>query len=124
MSVVIVALGGAFGAVARYLTYIWLQKPLAHPFPLPTLLINILGCFLIGMLMIFIERNVPLQRHLMLIGVTGFLGSFTTFSTFGFETFHLIRNDQMGLAAAYVFVSVASGLIAIWAGRILFSASS
>lgn len=124
MSVLIVALSGAMGAVARYQMYLLMQKQLDHSFPIPTLVINILGCFLIGMLMISVERAVPYNRHLFLIGATGFLGSFTTFSTFGFETFHLIRNNQMGHAVAYVSVSVIFGLVAIWAGRALISTSN
>ena len=121
MSVFVVAIGGAAGAVARYLTYLWLQKFYGAFFPLPTLLINILGCFLIGILMLLVENNAPNQRHLLLIGATGFLGSYTTFSTFGFETFHLIRSNQFGWVAVYVTTSVVLGLAAIWAGRALFS---
>ena len=119
MSVLIVAMGGAMGAVARYQTYLYFQPTPEHPIPIVTLLINFIGCFLIGVLMILIERDVPFNRHLLLIGVTGFLGSYTTFSAFGFETFKLIRDGQASWAIAYVLLSVCSGLIAILAGRYL-----
>jgi len=119
LPVVMVAIGGALGAVARYLTYIWVRAQSTHYFPIGTLLINVAGCFAIGVLMVFVEKSVPFHRHLLLIGATGFLGSYTTFSTFGFETIHLIRNDHFGWAGANILANVVLGLVGVWMGRFL-----
>lgn len=119
LPIITVAVGGALGAVARYLTYLWVRAQITHHFPFGTLLINVAGCLVVGALMVLIEREVPFHRHLLLIGVTGFLGSYTTFSTFGFETMHLIRNNQFGWATINVLANVMFGLGGVWIGRAL-----
>lgn len=121
MPILIVSLGGALGAACRYLTYIWIRSRTNHHFPLGTLLVNILGCFAVGALMVMIEKSVPYHRHILLLGVTGFLGSYTTFSAFGFETLHLIRTNQIGWAFLNVLANVCIGLGAVWVGRIVGS---
>lgn len=117
LSIFIVAFGGALGAVARYFTYLWVKSQITHHLPLGTLLVNVAGCFAIGVLMVFIEKAVPFHQHLLLVGVVGFLGSFTTFSTFGFETLYLIRNDQLGWAVTNIFANVLVGLGAVGLGH-------
>ena len=119
LAVVTVAVGGAFGSVARYLTYLWAKNQTSHPFPTGTLLINVSGCLATGALMVLIEKSVPFHRHLLLMGVTGFIGSYTTFSAFGFETLHLIRTDHFGWAAINVLANVILGIGALWVARSL-----
>lgn len=110
MPVIAVAIGGTLGAAARYLTYLWVKTQTTHHFPIGTLLINEAGCLAICVLIVLVEKSVPFHRHLLLIGVTGFIGSYTTFSTFGFETLHLIRSDQFGWATINVLANVVLGL--------------
>lgn len=111
-----VAFGGAFGAVARYLINI---SPLASTFskfPLHTFLINICGSFLIGFLLVIFTDKFAANENLRLALTVGFLGAFTTFSTFELEIFELIRERFFVTAFAYLFLSVAVGFVGVAAG--------
>lgn len=117
VKILLVAAGGAFGAVARYLLNI---SPLAKtfaPFPFVTFLINITGSFLIGLLVVKLEMN----DNLKLLILTGFLGAYTTFSTFELETFELMRERNLLTAILYVALSFTVGFIGValgvWLGR-------
>lgn len=102
--VISVALGGAFGAVARYLV------GLSMTFPLGTLAVNGLGSFAIGLVWtLFATRG--LQAWLPLV-MTGFLGGFTTFSAFSLDTLRLVEGGRYGAAGGYVLASVLLSLIA------------
>jgi CrcB protein len=100
-----IAVGGAGGAVARYLASNWVHSLWETRMPLGTLLVNLLGSALIGIIYVLIERQVvhPDWRGVLMVG---FLGAFTTFSTFSLETIHLLEKGQLLLAAAYVTLSV------------------
>ncbi len=87
------------------------------PFPLATLLVNVCGSFLIGFLMLCVERAIPFHRQILLLGVTGFLGGMTTFSAFTFETVSLFRSDQVILAGINVSANLILGLAAVVLGR-------
>ncbi|MGE0763807.1 MAG: fluoride efflux transporter CrcB [Bdellovibrionales bacterium] len=119
MTLLIIGVGGFLGAVVRYLTYTWARVQFSTQLPAATLMINVAGCFFAGMLMVFVERGVPYHRHLLLLGLTGFLASYTTFSTFGLETVDLIRSNDIGLALINVTANLLGGLIAVIAGRAL-----
>ncbi len=124
-----VGLGGVVGAVSRFAINGWVQRvaqdKLGRPIPAAgTFAVNMLGCLLIGLIMAFvIDRKIPENFRLFL--VTGCLGSLTTFSTFGYDTFELLRDSNLRMAAFNVIGSVAIGLIAVWlgfaAGRTLIS---
>ena len=110
-----VALGGAVGAVARYGLSGWVQGLSAGSFPWGTLVVNVLGCFALGFAFRVLQLSAltPAVRA----GVTvGFLGAFTTFSTFGLETVGLLRDGQWARACAYLGGSVLIGLAAVLAG--------
>jgi fluoride exporter len=114
-AVAAVSVGGALGALARW----GVSEALPHDgaqFPWSTLVTNVLGCFLLGVLMVVAVELLP-HRHLVrpFLG-TGVLGGFTTFSTFGLDTRSLLAADRPGPAAAYVVASVALGLAAVVAG--------
>ncbi len=110
-----VAVGGAFGAVARYGLSILFAKTFA-PFPFATFFINVTGSFLIGFLLILFTDKFAAGENLRLAIVVGFLGAYTTFSTFEFETFALVREKQLAAAILYVSLSFAVGLIAVMSG--------
>ena len=115
----IVGLSGFVGSIARYCVYLWVGNRNFVSFPWATLFVNILGCLLIGVIGTLIEQSVPYHRQLLLVGTIGFLGAFTTFSAFGFETLNLLRNQQMAVALVNVAANVTLGISAVWLGRSL-----
>lgn len=114
-----VGAGGFVGSVSRYLIYIWFMNRNLTSFPWATMLVNILGCFAIGLMSGFVERTVPDHRLLFLAGSVGFLGGFTTFSAFGLDTLQLFKNQGFPIALANVVASVFIGVLAVWIGRSL-----
>lgn len=112
-----VGLGGFIGASGRYLTGTAVQQWL-NPAWLPagTLTVNIVGCLVIGILSRLAQSQQWLTEHLQLLLITGILGGFTTFSSFGSETLNLLRQRQPGWAVAYVGLSLGFGLLAVWLG--------
>ncbi len=101
-----IALGGAGGAVARYLLSIYVQNSLPGHFPWATLLVNLAGSFCIGIMYVLIAEKAAIHSDWRAIAMVGFLGAFTTFSTFSLETITLLENGQLGLATAYTLGSV------------------
>lgn len=111
-----VALGGACGAVLRYLINISPLSNLFQSFPFATFFINVSGSFLIGFLLTLFTEKIAVGENLRLAIIVGFLGAYTTFSTFEFETFALVRDKQIVTAILYVSTSFALGLTGIFAG--------
>lgn len=116
-----VAAGGALGAVARYGLSGWVQSLSGGTFPWGTLVVNVLGCFLLGFVFRVLQLSAlsPAIRGAVTIG---FLGAFTTFSTFGLETVGLLQDGRWARAAAYAGGSVAIGVVAVVAGLWLATA--
>lgn len=108
----LVALGGALGSAMRYLTAILLARHYTGSIPLATLVVNVLGCFLIGLLIGLCSET----TYLRLLFITGFCGGFTTFSTFTAESYVMFREGAYGLALLYIAGSVLIGLLALWVG--------
>jgi CrcB protein len=115
MYYLLVGIGGAFGAIARYLLsgYV-LHRTIDWKFPLPTFLVNVLGCLVAGILAGFVVKQDWFSEQHRLFLFTGILGGFTTFSAFGIETVHLLRDGHVGIAALYVGLSVVVGIGALW----------
>ncbi len=111
-----VAVGGAFGAVARYLINISPAANVFDKFPFPTFLINITGSFLIGFFLILLTDKVQVSDNLRMAIIVGFLGAFTTFSTFEVEIFGLVRDRQLVTAIVYLFLSVTVGFAGVISG--------
>ncbi|NUR82461.1 MAG: fluoride efflux transporter CrcB [Nonomuraea sp.] len=111
----LVALGGGVGAVARHLLTEVLMGA-AYPLPWPTLVVNVVGCLLLGLLTVELAKR-PLHRQplTMLLG-TGFLGGFSTFSHFVDGVRQLTSGGTPGWAAVYLVLTVCLGLLAVWAG--------
>ena len=114
---VTVALGGAFGSVARYLLSGWvLHHTIDWRFPLGTFLVNVLGCLVIGILAGLAVKDDFFSSEARLFLFTGIIGGFTTFSAFGLETIYLLRRTEFLVAGSYVLLSIAVGLFALWLG--------
>ena len=112
-ALLLVGIGGFAGAIARWGIGTAIKTTLGEPaFPYPTMIVNLLGCFAIGIAYSIWEAN----NALNLVIIIGFLGGFTTFSTFGLETLTLIRNGSIGSAAVYVGISSVLGVILVWTG--------
>jgi fluoride exporter len=116
MKITAVAVGGAFGAVARYLINVSPLAAMFGKFPFHTFLINISGSFLIGFLLVIFTDKFTANENLRLALTVGFLGAFTTFSTFELEIFELIRERFFSTAFLYLFLSVAVGFVGVAAG--------
>ena len=111
-----VAVGGAIGAVARHLINV---SPLANvfeKFPLPTFVINVSGSFLIGFLLILLTDRFEVSEALRIAVIVGFLGAFTTFSTFEMEIYGLASTRDYLTGLVYLLLSVAGGFVAVLAG--------
>ncbi len=114
----VVGLGGFFGAALRYL-FSLLPLNRGGIFPLHTLLINIIGSFLIGLLAAAVAKNLCSDPRLMLFLKTGICGGFTTFSTFALESSALIQSGRPGLAAVYIALSVLLSIGAVFLAEAL-----
>lgn len=115
--VMLVALGGAIGSVARFkLSGLVLRYSLDWRFPFPTFTVNIIGCLVIGILAGLASREGFMSADMRVLLFTGLVGGFTTFSAFGLETMVLLREGHIGIAAAYVVASIVVGLAVMWLG--------
>jgi CrcB protein len=111
----LVLAGGAVGSLVRYLATLGINEHYDGRFPLATFVINVTGSFIIGMMLVLLDREDALHPNFRPLLVTGFLGGFTTFSTFEWETFALGRSTP-SLAIVYALSSMALGWLACWAG--------
>ena len=113
------ALGGALGTLSRYGLTELVQAIIGSRFPLGTMVVNILGCLLFGIIVGILEQGQLLAGQLRVILLTGFLGAFTTFSTFIYETSALLRQEQWLLTAANLAGQTILGLFCVFAGLAL-----
>ena len=115
MSYAWVIAGAVVGAPLRYFLGTRFAAE-SGQFPWATFAVNVTGCLAIGFVLGFAEARDSLSREVRLLLVTGFLGSYTTFSAFGWETYTLLRDDELPRALAYAVGSVVLGLLAVWLG--------
>ena len=116
MIYIYVGLAGAVGALARYGLGMMIDSIGPSAFPVSTLLINLIGSFLLGWLThMFLRTGKPSPQFVTIVG-TGMIGSFTTFSTFSVETIRLLEESRIELALLYVFLSITLGLGSSWLG--------
>lgn len=113
--ILLIGVGGGIGAVCRH--FLTVDLPVAsHPLPWPTFAVNIAGCFLMGILTVFLaESRTPHPSAQLLLG-TGFLGGFTTFSHFMDGIREMVSGGSAGEAAIYTILTIVGGLAAVWIG--------
>ncbi|MEJ2213126.1 MAG: fluoride efflux transporter CrcB [Gammaproteobacteria bacterium] len=114
-----IAAGGAMGAVARFGVSTGVYAMMGRSFPYGTLAVNVIGSLLMGLLYVMLIERLSLSPEFRAILLIGFLGSFTTFSTFSMETLSLIEQAQLLKAAVNIVASVALCLLATWFGIIV-----
>jgi len=114
--IALVALGGGAGSVLRYLVSVWSSRYFLPVFPWGTFIVNITGCFIIGVLIGFLSRFGSLENEMRLLLVVGFCGGYTTFSAFSTETLKLLEAGNCILLALYIVASILLGVIAVWGG--------
>jgi len=108
--------GSALGGISRYAVSKWMSNVTTAPFPLSTFSINILGSFLIGVLMA-LQSKQGFSTTTLLFLTTGFCGGFTTFSTFSLENIELIKQGYLGTAILYMLSSLGLGLLSVYIGH-------
>ena len=117
-----VAAGGAVGSAARYMVNVWSGRMLGMEFPWHTLIVNIAGCFAVGLLVELMALKLNVGNEVRAFLTTGILGGFTTFSAFSLDFALLVERKSYGLAGAYAASSVLVSLIAVFAGLYLVRA--
>lgn len=119
MNYLFIGIGGFTGAIARYALGLWIGQRWGRSFPLGTFAINVSGSFLIGFLMPLLTERLIVNPQWRLLLVVGFLGAYTTFSTFEYETGALFKDGEWLFAAMNVILSVVLGFVALKLGEML-----
>jgi len=118
-NILLVLAGSAAGGSARYVTSLFIQTKNTTHFPVGTFVINLLGCFVIGVVYAIAARNATSGSDIKLLLATGFCGGFTTFSAFAFENLELLKSGQHLSALIYIILSVVLGIMAVVLGAYL-----
>jgi len=111
-----VGIGGFLGAIARFALGGYIANRMGIRFPYGTFVINISGSFFIGFILTILAQNAAISPNLRYLIPIGFIGAYTTFSTFEYETLRSVQDGQMLIAMAYVSSSVIAGFVAVWLG--------
>lgn len=114
-----IAFGGGLGSIARYWVGSTVSGRLGSRFPYGTFVINLSACVLLGFAMTWLGRRTGINPNWRFFVPVGFVGAYSTFSTFEWETFSTLRGGAVSMAVLYAFSSLFVGLLAIWAGAAL-----
>jgi len=112
----VVGAGGFLGAIARYAVGVWIESFWRRDFPLATFLVNVSGCFILGLFLTIATERMSISPMMRLLVATGFVGAYTTFSTFEYETQRLTATGAFGWAILNVLASVVAGYAAVRLG--------
>lgn len=115
----LIGLAGFAGTIGRCLLADVIAKRYGETFPLGTLIVNLTGCFLVGLLFYLLHERFVVHPTARTVIMIGFLGGFTTFSSFGLQTFTLLQGGEFGLATLNLTVSNLVGLVMVWVGYTL-----
>lgn len=115
-NLLLVGLGGGIGSMLRYLCHKWFSENYPRPFPWGTFIVNLVGCFLIGVIYAASEKSTALTPQTRLFLMAGFCGGFTTFSTFAFENMNLLRGGDVSYFLIYTISSVMLGILGVFGG--------
>jgi fluoride exporter len=121
VNLLLIAIGGALGSVARYLLSTFVLRVTGTLFPLGTFVVNVIGCLVFGAIAGAATQRVQIAPALRLFLLTGILGGFTTFSSYAFESFALVRDGQFVWASINVLGQVVAGLAGMWVGYVAAS---
>lgn len=113
-AILLVGLGSAGGGILRYLVGKWAHSIIATSFPLGTMIVNVLGCFVIGLVYCFFSKSNPYDTNMQLLLATGFCGGFTTFSSFMHENYVMLENGNFLQLALYTSLSILLGILALY----------
>ena len=116
-NIMVIGIGGFIGAVARYGLALWIGQRWGRSFPLGTFVVNVSGSFLIGLLMTLMAERFAMNPQWRLLLVVGFLGAYTTFSTFEYETGSLLKDGEWAFAMLNIILSVVVGFVALKLGE-------
>jgi len=116
LRLIYIGLAGAVGTLLRYWVSESIAKRFGETFPTGTLVVNLVGCFFAGLLFYLMLDRFLVNPTLRTVVLIGLLGGFTTFSSFGLQTFTLLRDGEMGLALFNIGVSNVGGLLLVWVG--------
>jgi fluoride exporter len=114
-----IALGGGLGSIARYWVGYTVSSRFGSRFPYGTFVINITACVLLGFVMTFLGKRTGLDPSWRFLIPIGFIGAYSTFSTYEWEAFSTLRAGAFVMAALYAFSSLLFGLLGVWAGAML-----
>lgn len=115
-NILLVGLGGGIGSIGRYLCQKWMSENSSHPFPWGTFIVNLAGCFLIGLIYALAEKTTMLSPQTRLFLMTGLCGGFTTFSAFAFENMTMLRSGDTLFFLLYAAGTLVLGIAAVFAG--------
>lgn len=115
----LLGLAGFIGTLGRYWMSGFVARRYGETFPLGTLVVNLVGCFLVGLLFYLLQERFLVNQTVRTVVLIGFLGGFTTFSSFGLQTFTLLQDGEFGLALLNLSIANIFGLFLVWAGYTL-----
>lgn len=118
-AILLVGLGGILGANARYLVSVWAARSIGTDFPYGTMIVNVTGSIVLGFVLAFVTGTLTSDIAIRYLIATGFLGSYTTFSTFVFESLALVQQGDRRLATINVLGSAVLGVVGSLAGLLL-----
>ncbi|MEJ2683933.1 MAG: fluoride efflux transporter CrcB [Candidatus Sulfobium sp.] len=119
LNYLVIGAGGFIGAISRYVIATWVGLRWGRSFPMGTFAANVSGCFFIGLLMTLLTEKFVVSPQIRLFLFVGFLGAYTTFSTFEYETGKLLKDSELWLAGLNVVMSVFLGFVALKTGEVI-----